>query len=228
VIPDLARWEDWSVLERLVEMFKTSGSSGYIRPPVVAYLEAASEQPGAVGTRAKAALVELEGIDPEGVKRARATMAFGFLGRARTVEPAKTATEPGATEATATKSDAETAKDQPAAPATGGDGFTASAADAAAAESTNPADRPPNPVEFDRQMTAKEGAGVRPANEQVAAAKADGAAEAAAAPPLAATPAAGVTTPAFPLQTVLVIGLPVGAVVLLVCVFWLILRGGTA
>jgi hypothetical protein len=231
VIPDLARWEDWSVLERLVEMFKSSGSNGYIRPPVVAYLEAASEQPGNIGTRAKAALVELEEIDPEGVKRARATMAFGFLGRARTVEPAGAATRPAAMEATATKTDAATAQDQPAARPAGGDGFTASAADAAAAQSTNPADIPPDPVEFDRQAAAKSVAGSRPSNEQVAAAQAvapEAAAAAAASQPLAATPGAGVATRRVPLQTVLVIGLPVAAVVLLVCVFWLILRGGTA
>src|SRR4051794_16021923 len=83
VILDLSRWEDWSVLDRIVEMFKTSDSKGYVRQPVVSYLTVASEQPGDVGTRAKAAMAELEKIDPETVKTARSLMAFGALGRAR-------------------------------------------------------------------------------------------------------------------------------------------------
>ena len=65
VILDLSRWEDWSVLDRLVEMFKTSDKNGYVRQPVVTYLTVASEQPGDVGTRATAALAELEELDPE-------------------------------------------------------------------------------------------------------------------------------------------------------------------
>ena len=60
VVLDLSRWEDWSVLDRLVEMFKKSDAKGYIRQPVVSYLTVASEQSGDVGTRAKAALAELE------------------------------------------------------------------------------------------------------------------------------------------------------------------------
>src|SRR4051812_1530446 len=83
VILDLSRWEDWSVLDRIVEMFKTSDSKGYVRQPVVSYLTVASEQPGDVGTRAKAAMAELEKLDPETVKTARSLMAFGALGRAR-------------------------------------------------------------------------------------------------------------------------------------------------
>jgi hypothetical protein len=83
VIPDLARWEDWSVLDRLVSMFKSSDKNGYVRQPVVTYLTVASEQPGEVGTRAQTALAELEQLDPEGVKQARNLMAFGALGRAR-------------------------------------------------------------------------------------------------------------------------------------------------
>jgi hypothetical protein len=44
VVLDLSRWNDWSVLERLVEMFKNSDEKGYIRQPVVSYLTVASEQ----------------------------------------------------------------------------------------------------------------------------------------------------------------------------------------
>ncbi len=41
VIPDLARWEDWSVMDRLVELFKTSDEeSSWVRVPVINYLRA--------------------------------------------------------------------------------------------------------------------------------------------------------------------------------------------
>src|SRR5215212_3184503 len=83
VILDLSRWEDWSVLDRIVEMFKNSDAKGYVRQPVVSYLTVASEQPGDVGMRAKAAMAELEKLDPETVKTAKSLMAFGALGRAR-------------------------------------------------------------------------------------------------------------------------------------------------
>ena len=95
VIPDLARWEDWSVLDRLVAMYKQGDEKSYVRQPVVTYLTVASEQPGDVGTRAKAALAELEKLDPEGVKQAQSLMAFGFLARARDAKPVATgATRP--------------------------------------------------------------------------------------------------------------------------------------
>ena len=81
VIPDLARWEDWSVLDRLTEMYKQGDEKSYIRQPVVAYLTVAGEQPGEVGQRGQAALAELEKLDPEGVKKAQSMMAFGFLAR---------------------------------------------------------------------------------------------------------------------------------------------------
>jgi hypothetical protein len=90
VIPDLARWEDWSVLDLLVAKFKASEENGWIRQPVISYLLAAAEQPADVGQRANAALVELEKLDPEGVKRARSYMAFSFFAR-----PAEETTVPG-------------------------------------------------------------------------------------------------------------------------------------
>ncbi len=103
VIPDLARWEDWSVLDRLVSMYKESDEHGYVRQPVVTYLTVASEQPGDVGTCAAEALAELEELDPEGVKQARSLMAFGALARARaTSADAAGASRPAAAAATAT------------------------------------------------------------------------------------------------------------------------------
>ena len=81
VIPDLARWEDWSVMEQLVEMFKTSDKNSWVRQPVISYLIAATDQPEEISGRAEAALAELEQLDPEAVKRARSYMAFGALAR---------------------------------------------------------------------------------------------------------------------------------------------------
>ena len=81
VIPDLARWEDWSILDRLVTMFNESEADAWIRQPVISYVLTAAEQPGDVGQRANAALAEIEALDPEGVKRARSYLSFGMLGR---------------------------------------------------------------------------------------------------------------------------------------------------
>ncbi|MCG8449271.1 MAG: hypothetical protein MI725_06800 [Pirellulales bacterium] len=84
VVVDLSRWEDWSVLDKLVSLFKDSEKDGWIRQPVVSYLLTAAEQPGDVGARANTALVELEEIDPECVKRTRKHMSFGLFARAVT------------------------------------------------------------------------------------------------------------------------------------------------
>ena len=41
VIPDLARWEDWTQVEKLVELFKTADKeSSWVRVPVINYLRA--------------------------------------------------------------------------------------------------------------------------------------------------------------------------------------------
>jgi len=40
VIPDLARWEDWSVIDKMVELFKNSTEeTKWVRVPVVSYLQ---------------------------------------------------------------------------------------------------------------------------------------------------------------------------------------------
>lgn len=65
VIPDLARWEDWSVMERLVEMFKTADEkTSWIRVPVVNYLRACPLP------EAKTHLEELGKLDPDAIRRA--------------------------------------------------------------------------------------------------------------------------------------------------------------
>jgi len=83
VVLDLARWEDWSILDRLVTMFQESEEHGFIRQPVITYLTVASEQEGEVGSRAAMAIKTLEQFDPKTVKQARSLMAFGTLARAR-------------------------------------------------------------------------------------------------------------------------------------------------
>jgi hypothetical protein len=193
IILDLARWEDWSVMDRLIEMFKTSDASGYVRTPIVAYLLAAVEQPGAVNAKANQALVELEKIDADAVKRARTQMAFGFLQRAKTVEPA--------TAAQRVEKKAADNGDRSAATTNENDGFSASTAGGQGASTT---ERPPDPAAFVANTSGKSAS----SNTAGAAASAGSA--------QTKLPAA--------YDPLLVIGLPLAASVLLVAVFWIILR----
>jgi len=72
VIPDLARWEDWSQMERLVKMFKeVDEKSNWVRVPVVNYLRACPKP------EAKRYIEELKKIDPDAVKRANTFFPFG-------------------------------------------------------------------------------------------------------------------------------------------------------
>jgi hypothetical protein len=65
VIPDLARWEDWTQVDRLVDLFKTSDeNTSWVRVPVINYLRSC---PLPV---AKEKLAELEKLDPVAAKRA--------------------------------------------------------------------------------------------------------------------------------------------------------------
>lgn len=65
VIPDLARWQDWSATKKLVELFKNADEeSSWVRVPVINYLRACPKP------EAKKYLDELAKIDPESVKRA--------------------------------------------------------------------------------------------------------------------------------------------------------------
>ncbi len=67
VIPDLARWEDWSVRDRLVDLFKKADDdSNWVRVPVINYLRACPLP------AAKEQLDELAKLDPETFKRANA------------------------------------------------------------------------------------------------------------------------------------------------------------
>ncbi|MBN8625291.1 MAG: hypothetical protein J0M17_07370 [Planctomycetes bacterium] len=65
IIPDLTRWQDWSVMDKLVQLFKDANEeSAWVRLPVVNYLRACPLP------EAKEKLAELEKIDPDVVKRA--------------------------------------------------------------------------------------------------------------------------------------------------------------
>ena len=130
VIPDLARWKDWSVLDQLVSMFKGSQTGEfekYIRDPIVTYLDVAVEQGGELAKRAEVALAELEPIDPDSFERARKLRSFGVLATAR--PPTKQATQ----------SPAEQAADALAGNAAGND--------AGSGSSDRPT--PPLPIDFD-------------------------------------------------------------------------------
>jgi hypothetical protein len=69
VIADLARWQDWSVIDRLTGLFETATADNiFVREPIVNYLRACPLP------EAAAAITKLETIDPDAVRRA-ATMA---------------------------------------------------------------------------------------------------------------------------------------------------------
>ena len=83
VIADLARWQDWSAVDRLVTLFKEAKADNiFVREPIVNYLRACPLP------EAAAAVTELEAIDPEAVRRA-ATLAgiAGLVASGSTAAP---------------------------------------------------------------------------------------------------------------------------------------------
>ncbi len=65
VIRDLARWQDWSVLNRLVQLFEDAGDeNSFLRVPIVKYLQACPTP------EAEAALAKIEREYPDVVTRA--------------------------------------------------------------------------------------------------------------------------------------------------------------
>lgn len=72
VIPDLARWEDWESLDKLVELYRNADEKSiFVRPPVVMFVRACPLP------EAKEKMKELEKIDPAAVKRANTFFPFG-------------------------------------------------------------------------------------------------------------------------------------------------------
>jgi hypothetical protein len=72
VIPDLARWQDWTVMPKLVQLFKDADdkSSSWVRVPVINFLRACPLP------KAKEYISELEKVDPAAVKRANTFFPF--------------------------------------------------------------------------------------------------------------------------------------------------------
>jgi len=72
VIPDLARWEDWSQVERLVKLFKDADKkSSWVRVPIINFLRACPQP------EAKQHLEELAKLDPDAFQRADNFFPFG-------------------------------------------------------------------------------------------------------------------------------------------------------
>jgi hypothetical protein len=75
VIPDLARWEDWTQVDRLVKLFKDADEkTSWVRVPVINYLR---QCPLPVASER---IKELEKVDPAAVKRANTFFPFGPAG----------------------------------------------------------------------------------------------------------------------------------------------------
>jgi hypothetical protein len=114
VIADLARWQDWSVIDRLVELFeKAEADNIFVREPIVNYLRACPLP------QAATAIARLEKIDPEAVRRAATLAAFaGAIGAKPGTTSAPTAGGGEAGEQDGDPGDPTTARDS--APASSG------------------------------------------------------------------------------------------------------------
>ncbi|MCH8042145.1 MAG: hypothetical protein IID44_00370 [Planctomycetes bacterium] len=86
VIPDLARWKDWSVMDQLVKLFKQADNeSKWVRVPVVRYLQACPLP------EAKRHIEQLTKIDPGAVRRASIQFPTGGVRPLRPSSPRKKA-----------------------------------------------------------------------------------------------------------------------------------------
>jgi hypothetical protein len=85
VIPDLARWQDWSVVDRMVELFMIPGDdSSWLRAPVLRYLQVCPLP------EAKKQLAKLEALDPTAAKQAQSFMLPGGAAMPSAPAPAST------------------------------------------------------------------------------------------------------------------------------------------
>lgn len=98
IIPDLARWQDWSAMDRLVDLFKNANEkSSWVRVPVIQYLKACPLP------KAEGILKELAKIDPDAVRRANFFVPLGGTAP-KPVPPAAKDKESAAEEPAAEKS----------------------------------------------------------------------------------------------------------------------------
>ncbi|MBB3205282.1 hypothetical protein FHS27_001082 [Rhodopirellula rubra] len=83
VIPDLARWQDWSQVDKLKQLFlNADAENNWVRVPVVNYLRACPKP------EAAEAMEELKKVDPDSVRRANTFFAVPKPA-ADTVQPSK-------------------------------------------------------------------------------------------------------------------------------------------
>jgi hypothetical protein len=235
VIPDLARWEDWSVLERLTDIYRATFDEDnpdapvkYVREPIITYLDVAATQsgdqpsdPSDIAERANKALAAIEPLDPKAVERARSLRAFGFLAQAR-AKPAPTATDGLPTEGSPT------------------DGGVPDALDPIDEDPAGDiAIDPPADVAADLAAEAAQESSAQESITKVEPAPSSAAQSPEKAPPAPTPPATAasqdaaptpppVVEPPTPPSRVLLVGAPLAAAVLMVGLFWLILRGGVA
>ena len=221
VIPDLARWEDWSLIERLGEMFELAEDgtpSEYVRDPIVTYLDVASEQSGEVGDQATALIAKLEATDPETFRRARSLQAFGFLGSARREKRDPPAEDAAELEAMAEESDALDSElvdsDLSDDGANGSDAFPDPSTFGVAAN---------EPDEATDGAIADPGEAA-PSTAPTGPAAPTGPTEQVAAKPVIPAGAEPLTPP----SRLVLLGVPVVAAAACFGLFWLILRGGAA
>jgi hypothetical protein len=72
VVADLARWEDWSVIDRMFELFRDADQDSlWVREPIVNYMRACPLP------KAKQYLAQFDKIDPKAVKRASGFFPLG-------------------------------------------------------------------------------------------------------------------------------------------------------
>jgi hypothetical protein len=111
VIVDLARWQDWSVMDRLVELFRNANEdSSWVRQPIARYL---LECPLPA---AKQHLEQLKSVDAQAIQRAGSVLAL-LAGRNRGMK--NEAPADGRTGAL--KADEDTSQPGPGAPQEDGD-----------------------------------------------------------------------------------------------------------
>jgi hypothetical protein len=80
VIADLARWEDWSVMDRLVALFRQADDkASWVRQPIAGYLLACPLP------EAKQHLKELQSVDAKAIQRAGSVLSL-LAGRSRDVK----------------------------------------------------------------------------------------------------------------------------------------------
>lgn len=82
VIPDLARWQDWTVIDQLVDLFRSADQeeNSWVRVPIVNFMQAVPKADAENYEKAQKALKTLREIDPDAVKRAADVFALRPVG----------------------------------------------------------------------------------------------------------------------------------------------------